>query len=196
MPILRLEPAAEGLGALLAAFADAGWTSTALGAWLAAGRRHAGSGRAAILTFDAEPAAFGDLAWPLLRPHGFGATVFVATGAADWAAARSLERDGVRFGAAGVTGHALTGLAPRDAAVELAASRLALARELAHPVCALAYPDGDADASVTHLAGAVGYDCGLTRRPGVAGADHDPAALPRVGAERADPADELLGGLA
>jgi len=199
-PIVRLEAGAGGLGAALVALRDVGWGVAALDAWLAAGRRRStGAAPQAVLTFDADPAAFGDLAWPVLRGHGLAATVFLVTGAQDgagWAGARALEREGVRFGAAGHSGRPLTGLSPEEAVAELAQSRLALARELRHPVCAIAYPEGEVDAPLAHLAAAVGYDCGLARRGGAAGLRDDPAALPRGDVRGADELLELLGGLA
>lgn len=159
-------------------------------------------GRAVMLTFDDGYRDFADHAWPLLQRHGFGATVFLVServggvnewdAAAgerlpllDWRDARRLASEGVAFGSHAATHRRLTSLPPTDVADELLRSRASLEAGLGRSVTSVAYPYGDRDRVVEHLAGAAGYVFGFSCRPGKAAFDAPLLSLPRV---------EVMGG--
>lgn len=154
-------------------------------------------GRAMIITFDDGYRDFAEHAWPVLRRHGLGATMFIVSdrvGTAnawdwmyrdevpllDWAEIRDLASQGVEFGSHSATHRSLTAAPPEEAARELLRSRLILSRELGRPVSAVAYPYGDADPVVQQMAGHVGYLYGFTCRWGRARHDDPLLGLPRI----------------
>jgi hypothetical protein len=63
---------------------------------------------------------------------------------------------------------------------ELAASRAEIARQLERPIDMIAYPYGDTDSIVAHLASAVGYRFGFSCQPHKAGFQDDLLLLPRI----------------
>lgn len=152
-------------------------------------------GRAVMLTFDDGYLDFYTHAWPLLREYGFGAMVFLvaqrvgstnAWDAAygetlrlmDWRHVLELQRAGIQFGAHTCTHPFLTSLSPTEIVDELARSRAILVEQLGH--CdSLAYPFGDADEVVHHLAGACGYNFGVTCEGELARFEHELLQLPR-----------------
>lgn len=154
-------------------------------------------GRAVMLTFDDGCRDFLTDAWPLLRAHGFGATLFVVTdrvgGTNDWDAVygervelldwdelRSLSRAGVEIGSHTATHPHLTALSIEEVAREAARSRAAIIRELGVEPAAIAYPYGDVDPGVRRIAGGVGYGYGVTTEGRRASLLDDPLDLPRI----------------
>lgn len=134
-----------------------------------------------LLTFDDGFRDFAEYAWPLLKRHGFSATVFLVADQIgktnawdhafgeevelmDWQEILRLQEEGVEFGSHTVSHAPLTGLSPADVVRECVRSRVMLEEKLKRPVDAIAYPYGDQDAAVRHLAGACGYTYGLTCR--------------------------------
>jgi peptidoglycan/xylan/chitin deacetylase (PgdA/CDA1 family) len=169
-------------------------------------------GRAVALTFDDGCRDFLTDAWPLLREHGFGATLFVVTdrvggtnawdasyGAPvellDWDELRRLARAGVEIGSHTATHPQLTALSTEDVAREAARSRAAIIRELGAEPVAIAYPYGDVDAGVRRIAGGVGYAYGLTTEPRRASLLDDPLGLPRIEVTSTFTADDLREAL-
>jgi peptidoglycan/xylan/chitin deacetylase (PgdA/CDA1 family) len=165
-------------------------------------------GRVVMLTFDDGYRDFLTEAWPLLRAHGFGATLFVVTDRVgrtnDWDAAygeqvellgwddlRYLARAGIEIGSHTATHPRLTGLPAEEVAREAARSRAALVRELGVEPAAIAYPYGDVDAGVRRLAGGAGYGYGVTTEGRRAGLLDDPLDLPRIEVTGTFSIDEL-----
>jgi peptidoglycan/xylan/chitin deacetylase (PgdA/CDA1 family) len=191
----RLSPAA--FDEQLQWLREHGYRGVTLEEWqLACERRHPLPGRRVMLTFDDGYRDFAEQAWPLLTRHGFAATVFVVTGAAGrtsawdagrgeaaplmgWDEIRSLRGRGVEFGSHSCTHAALCGLTNTELVHELVRSRRALEDQLGEPVSALAYPYGDLDGAVSHLAGACGYSFGFTCDPRHAELTERPLMLPR-----------------
>src|SRR3954449_1077290 len=122
-----------------------GFRSVGLDAWLGAVDRRFGElpGRAVCLTFDDGYEDFAEVAWPLLRRYGFGATVFLVADlvgrAAEWDARHGppaplmgwetvgrLAREGVAFGGHTATHPYLTRVGPGRLAEELRRSRATL----------------------------------------------------------------------
>jgi len=153
--------------------------------------------RAVILTFDDGYIDFATHAWPLLRRHGFGATLFVVAdalgGSNTWDTAfgpplrllgskdlRRLQLEGLVVGAHSATHPPLTGLSHEQVVSESLRARSVLHRRLGTVPDAFAYPYGDVDPSVASLVGACGYTFGLTCRPASASFDDGLLDLPRI----------------
>jgi peptidoglycan/xylan/chitin deacetylase (PgdA/CDA1 family)/SAM-dependent methyltransferase len=160
-------------------------------------RRGPLAGRRVLVTFDDGFLDFRTHAWPLLKRYGVAALVFIVTeraGSANiwdtrfgetapllsWEDMRALEEEGVLFGSHAATHRPLTALSPVEITGELARSKAALQRALQRPVDAIAYPHGDTDPAVEHLAGAVGYTYGFTTRSGLCGPGDSLLSMPRI----------------
>ena len=176
---------------------ECGFTSVSLDGWRdRVEQRTTQPSRPIVLTFDDGYTDFEEHAWPLIKHYGFSALLFVVTGRVggintwddaatdehllDWAALRRLRDDGVVIGSHSVTHPRLTGVSADRIAAECVESRAVLQRELGVSVHSFAYPWGDEDEVVRHLAGASGYEYGLSCRPGLAARGDDWLSLPRV----------------
>jgi peptidoglycan/xylan/chitin deacetylase (PgdA/CDA1 family) len=153
--------------------------------------------RCVVLTFDDGTLDFETEAWPRLRAYGFAATLFVVTGFAggtslwdegrvpalgllDWRAIERMRSDGLEIGSHSERHRPLSALDPDDIAQECLRSRCAIAERLGAPPTAIAYPHGDADPVVEHLAGACGYLFGLTCESRMMTVDDRLLAMPRI----------------
>jgi peptidoglycan/xylan/chitin deacetylase (PgdA/CDA1 family) len=177
---------------------EQGYRGLTLGEWrTACERRRALPGRAVMLTFDDGYRDFAEEALPLLERHGFPATVFVVADAvgrtSDWDAAhgepaplmswdelRALRVRGAELGSHTCTHRPPSGLSNAEAVRELVRSRALIEDELGEPPTAIAYPYGDLDRAVAHLAGACGYTLGFTCEPRCAELTERPLELPRL----------------
>jgi peptidoglycan/xylan/chitin deacetylase (PgdA/CDA1 family) len=153
--------------------------------------------RTLALTFDDGFADVRDAALPVLREHGFRATVFVTTGVVDGRAAFSWYRDAVppvlgwdeileldregalRFEAHTVTHPILLATDDEQARREIADSRSELAERLGRPVTAFAYPAGVFGERERRLVEEAGYSVAVSCEPGVNLPDTDRLALRR-----------------
>uniref|UniRef100_A0A7C1G2M2 Polysaccharide deacetylase family protein n=1 Tax=Thermomicrobium roseum TaxID=500 RepID=A0A7C1G2M2_THERO len=138
-----------------------------------------------VLTFDDGYRDFYQNAFPILRAHGFHATVFVVTGFVGqeryltWDMIRELDRSGlVEIGAHTVHHPDLTTLANPES--EIRGCKDALEHVLGHPVTAFAYPAGKFDARVETAVRAAGFRQAVTTQPRWATSGDDPLALPRL----------------
>lgn len=137
--------------------------------------------RAVVITMDDGYASAYRVALPLLRKHGFPATVFVYTdfiGAGDalsWAQMREMVDSGlIEIHSHAKTHDNLLETLPGETAAryrarlehELRTSRNLLRTRLGVPVDMLAYPYGDADAVVAKHAADAGYRLAMTVEPG------------------------------
>ncbi|MGB7156990.1 MAG: polysaccharide deacetylase family protein, partial [Tepidisphaeraceae bacterium] len=192
----------------LAHLEKSGYHSVSFESWRDAAHAHTPlPGRGVIITFDDGFVDFAEHAWPLMKKFGFEANMFLVAGLVgrcnqwdlhrggervslmDWNTIRQLQQEGVRFGAHTVSHPHLTGVSIDRCATELVESRVILQRELGRVVNGFAYPFGDHDEAVQHLAGACGYDFAVTCDGGYANHDNRMLALPRVEVDgKADPA--------
>lgn len=135
---------------------------------------------AVVLTFDDGFQDFEQHAWPVLRTHGFPATVFAVSdrlgASADWLTSpsagndrlmsattlRTLADDGLDVGAHAATHPRLSRLDPRQRDTEIADARKRLQDVLGQPVDHFAYPYGDYDADVRERVAAAGFTSALT----------------------------------
>ncbi|MFN3336035.1 MAG: polysaccharide deacetylase family protein [Thermomicrobium sp.] len=138
-----------------------------------------------VLTFDDGYRDFYQNAFPILRAHGFHATIFVITGFVGqeryltWDMIRELDRSGlVEIGAHTVHHPDLTMLAHPES--EIRDCKDALEHVLGHPVTVFAYPAGKFDARVESAVRAAGFQQAVTTQPRWATPGDDPLALPRL----------------
>lgn len=167
------------------------------------------AGRSVVITFDDGYRDFAEHAWPALEQRRLPALVFLPTGHVGgtnawdagmgmdaellgWDEIRALEGRGVRFGSHTASHSPLTGISVQEAEAELTASRARLREELRTPLDAIAYPYGDVDPAVEHLAGACGYAFGLTCRAAGATFDDHPLHLPRIEVAGTDSHDAFI----
>lgn len=142
-----------------------------------------------VLTFDDAYADFYDTAWPLLRRHGFPATVFVPTGFVggraewdadhgtpaplmDWPQIVALQAEGVEFGSHGHRHFAMTGWSRLAAFPDALASKRILQSKLRKPVSGFCYPYTVSGRVVRSLVALSGY------RYAVAGTHEDDPLRP------------------
>jgi peptidoglycan/xylan/chitin deacetylase (PgdA/CDA1 family) len=151
------------------------------------------------ITFDDGYADFYTHAYPLLREHGFTATVFVLTGllkaqrmqingkdCLTLAEVRELHSQGVNIGSHTIS-HPELKLLPQDEVEnELSTSKRTLEDALGAPVKSFAYPfafpetDQRFVSSLCNLLEECGYENGVTTILGTAQPRHNPKLLPRL----------------
>lgn len=153
------------------------------------------------ITFDDGFQNLADVAWPLLREHGFPATVFVAT---DWVGRQNawdpadtriprlpllgwdtlgvLAAEGLDVQSHSRSHPHLSRLGEDALAEELEGSRAAIQSAIGIAPRALAYPYGSYDARVVSATRRAGYAWGLTTELSPLTAASDPLMLPRLDA--------------
>lgn len=174
-PPLAVPP--EAFAGQLAHLEAEGFTTITMSALAAAmaGQRELPA-RPVVLTFDDGFADFHEAALPLLRDHGFTATVFVTSGwVADagpaarpgrmltWQQVREVAAAGIEIGAHSHTHPQLDQLPGGQLARELADSKSLLEDRLGTAVPGLAYPFGYSSARVRRavLDAGYGYACAV-----------------------------------
>lgn len=187
----------EQFDALLGSLRRAGYHGIGFDQYLA---HRSGTGalprKPIILTFDDGYRSNGEIAAPILKKHGFTATIFVVTsllGATNaWDAEepqeplltadeiRALRAQGISFGSHTATHVRLATVAPETALRELRESRESLEALLGEPVCTICYPWAQHDAAVHALARQAGYACGVGIRRRLNRDDTELMALNRI----------------
>jgi peptidoglycan/xylan/chitin deacetylase (PgdA/CDA1 family) len=148
--------------------------------------------RAIVLTFDDGHESFEGLAVPILRKHGFTATMFVITskiGADGFLGAdaiRSLSAGGFEFGSHSHTHPILTKLADEEVAHELTTSKTLLESVIAREVKHFCYRGGHFDDRVKALVAGSGYSGAVCSKPGLNTLETDRLELRRMGIRGAD----------
>lgn len=149
-----------------------------------------------ILTFDDGYQSNAEIAVPIMRKHGFSATIFVVPASLGktnrWdaeetqepllsvAEVRALHADGFAFGSHTMHHVRLTAVTPKVALEELCSSRAALEQLLQVPVRTICYPWAQHNAEVRRLAAEAGYACGVGIRRRLNRATTDIMALHRI----------------
>ena len=170
------------------------------------------AGRLIALSFDDGYGDFATEALPVLRRHGFTATVFVCPGLIDgtatmpwyrdppallsWDAIAALDGDHVRFEPHSINHPNLTALDTVSAACEIRESRLILEQKLGRPAGVFCYPGGLGGEREQALVRDSGLRLATTCEPGVAGPGANPFALPRTAVQRHDSLSDFRAKLA
>lgn len=168
------------------------------------------TGKVVAITFDDAYRSTFDLAFPILRRHGFSATVFAPTDfigsaepmtwtgierwlggpheselcAMDWEQLRELQAAGWEIGSHTCSHPLLTRIEPAQVAEEMRRSREICERELGGPCTSIAYPYGDVDAGVRQAAAAAGFFAAAALTD--AESDDSVFGWPRVGVYNVD----------
>ncbi|MEP6767883.1 MAG: polysaccharide deacetylase family protein [Acidobacteriota bacterium] len=191
----------------LAALEKAGFRTVALSAVvdaLVSGKES--PEKSVVLTFDDGYRSFADEAWPRLRAHGFGATVFLVSdhcggdnlwptqkpgvprsALLDWEQAGRLASEGVELGAHGRTHAPLPLLSQAEAEAEIAGSRADIESRTGQRVRLFAYPYG-ASSPATEAIVRRHFDGAVSVRLGLAGPSSGPFQIPRVDSHYISPA--------
>jgi peptidoglycan/xylan/chitin deacetylase (PgdA/CDA1 family) len=154
--------------------------------------------RAAVVTIDDGYRDNREIAQPVLRRHGFAATIFLVSGKLgginDWTEegelsgrpllsltdVRELRAEGVRFGAHTRSHCSLPEVADDLLAGEIGGSREDLERDLGEEIPVFAYPYGHHDERSAQEVARSGFAGAGTTHPRLVGLDQDPALIPRV----------------
>jgi len=155
-----------------------------------------------VITFDDGYHCLYREALPLLREHGFTATVFVVVegiaGVNFWETTvgdveepmltaeqiREMQAAGIEFGSHTLTHPHLSALSVEEAAREIADSKRRLEELLGRDCSAFAYPYGDWSPALRALVAEAGYRVACTTRRAAARAGDDRLALPRINIRR------------
>jgi peptidoglycan/xylan/chitin deacetylase (PgdA/CDA1 family) len=199
----RLHP--DAFEEQLAWLRDNGFHSVSFAQWRAAvSARRAVPGRPVMLTFDDGYADFHAVAAPLLRRHGFSATVFLVTDRVGgenrwdaelgealplmgWNQVAELAGQGFEFGSHSATHRPLVSLSPEAAVRDLARSRLTLTERLGRPPASVCYPYGLVDPVLAQRAGGAGFQYGVTTEERSAWPGDQLLRLPRHEVRGGDP---------
>jgi peptidoglycan/xylan/chitin deacetylase (PgdA/CDA1 family) len=159
--------------------------------------------RYAVLTIDDGYLDNATVAADILGPHGFGATIFLVSGALGGVNGWSddelegrgilsiedlpgLRARGIEFGAHTRTHPRLPELADDAIADEVESSRHDLERALGESVRIFAYPYGVTDARTVAAVERAGFVGACTTEPRPAQLDDHPLLIPRIGIRRSD----------
>jgi peptidoglycan/xylan/chitin deacetylase (PgdA/CDA1 family) len=154
-------------------------------------------GKPVILTFDDGYRDFLTAAMPVLRTHGFSATLFLVAerigGTADWDArygepaslllweeVRALQEAGIEFGCHSSVHRPMTGMHLPELAEDTVRARAILEEGLATCVKTLAYPYGAVNEFVRRALQNLGFHAAVSCEPGISRLGDDPLRLPRI----------------
>jgi glycosyltransferase involved in cell wall biosynthesis len=155
--------------------------------------------RTAVITIDDGYADNYEVALPVLRRHGFGATIYLVAsrlGASnDWNSEgaakdrpmlsleqiRTMQEDDIQFGSHTQTHCSLPDVSDEVAAREVEGSRTDLEQTLETPVTTFAYPYGNLDDRILGIVGSSGYaGAYASHEQTLVALGDDPRRLPRV----------------
>lgn len=194
----RYRVAPDLFASQIAALDRSGYQTIRLEDWISAMRRHEPlRGKPIILTFDDGYRDFLTAAMPVLRAHGFSATVFLVAdrigGMSDWDSAYgepspllswaevlALKDAGVEFGSHSSVHRKMTTMSRTELADDMVRARAVLEEGLATGVKTLAYPYGSQNDFVRNVIADLGFQAALTCEPGVSRFGDSLLRLPRI----------------
>jgi peptidoglycan/xylan/chitin deacetylase (PgdA/CDA1 family) len=149
--------------------------------------------KALLITFDSTERWVFEIAYPILKRHGFTAAVFIATdrigkpGHLSWPELAAMAADGFDIGAAGINGGSLiAGAGGGNAALylrqledQIRQPQEAIAQPLNTPWRYFAYPDGETNDVAVAMLKRNGYHGAFTQQPGSNPFFADPYKLKR-----------------
>jgi peptidoglycan/xylan/chitin deacetylase (PgdA/CDA1 family)/glycosyltransferase involved in cell wall biosynthesis len=175
-----------------------GYHTIALRDWFSALARHESlPGKPVILTFDDGYRDFLTAALPVLRTHGFSATVFLVAErigrTADWDARygepapllsweelRMLQEAGIEFGCHSALHRPMTGMRLPEMAQDTMRARAILEEGFATSIKNFAYPYGAVNEFVFRVIKDMNFQCAATCEPGISRLGDNPLRLPRI----------------
>jgi peptidoglycan/xylan/chitin deacetylase (PgdA/CDA1 family) len=173
--------------------------------------------RPVVITFDDGLADFYTGALPILRQHGFVATLYVTSGLVgrtsqglypraqeaqpmlSWDQLATIQASGIECGAHTVSHPQLDVLSGRAARDEIVHCKDALEQRLGQEVASFAYPHGYHSATVRRLVQEAGYSSACAVKHAISTTTDDPFALARIivpdtEASGSDRFEDLLAG--
>ena len=141
--------------------------------------------RSVVITFDDGYADNRTIAYPILRQHGFTATIFLVSGAVEtfnqwdhdselvgrpllsWSDIQEMRHGGIDFGAHTRTHVLLTTLPPSQIQDEIEGSRTDIEQKIGCPISTFAYPYGKYDVSSQDMVERTGFLAACSCRSGV-----------------------------
>jgi peptidoglycan/xylan/chitin deacetylase (PgdA/CDA1 family)/SAM-dependent methyltransferase len=184
--------------AQMTALHQAGYRTICLGEWASAmARLDPPRGKRVVLTFDDGYRDFLTGAVPVLRTHGFSATVFLvaerigetaiwdstfgeSAALLSWEEIRALQEIGMEFGCHSSTHRPMTAMRLAELMDDTVRARAILEEGLAAQVTTLAYPYGAENEFVRRVVGDLGFSAAVTCGSGVSRLTDDPLWLPRI----------------
>jgi peptidoglycan/xylan/chitin deacetylase (PgdA/CDA1 family) len=128
--------------------------------------------KSVVITFDDGYENNYTAAYPVLKKHGFPATIFVEVAHLDhpgrltWVQAKEMDADGISIESHVMTGAYLPGLSHEQAWGEITQSKKNLQMRLGHPVRFLAYPTGGFSEDIKKIVAQAGYDAAFATNRG------------------------------
>lgn len=191
-----------------------GYRSRSIGSYVAFRQKNptaALSGRPIAITFDDAYEDFFTTAWPILRSHGFTATLFVPVGFigghAEWDAEhgdaakmmtweqlKAASQEGVEIASHGLSHTRLPNLDEAALREEIFASRNLLASRLGTEIAGFSYPYTQRDQPVRQAVASAGYQYAVVgKRPSTAA--YDAYEIPRIEVLGTDSMDAFVNAL-
>ncbi|MDD4588029.1 MAG: polysaccharide deacetylase family protein [Heliobacteriaceae bacterium] len=145
-----------------------------------------------IITLDDGYADNYTNAWPVLKQHGFTATVFLISDAVgqpdtlNWEQIKEMQAGGICFGSHTRDHPDLRQVSTARLEREVAGSKAELEAKLGIPVTVFCYPAGKYDDRTLTLLATNGFKQAVTTQYGFAGPEDNPLLLPRIRINRSD----------